>query len=51
MESVIIKKRNDQLDKKHDEVISKSEHGNKKMDDVIRHLESLERNMAQGNNT
>ena len=46
---IVLKKRNDQLDKKYDKAISKSEQGNKKMDDVIKRLESLEHNVVQKN--
>ena len=45
----VMKKNNAQLDKKHEKVISKSEQGNKKIDDVIRRLETLEHNVLHGN--
>ena len=44
-----IKKRTDLSDKKHDRAISKTEFGNKKIEEVLKRLESLERNIKKPN--
>ncbi len=45
----VMNKNNAQNDKKHDKVISKSEQGNKRIDDMIKRLDSLEHNIRHGN--
>ena len=45
----VMKKNNEQVDKKHDKVISKSEEGNKKIDNLVKRLEVLEQNVLQNN--
>ena len=45
----VIKRRIDVSNKKHDRMIAKSETGNKKMDEILKRLESLERNARNSN--
>ena len=46
-----IKKRTDLLDKKHDRTISKTDYGNKKMEEVLKRLDLLEKNLCRNRNS